>query len=62
MGSTNPAKAAPGSIRADFGLERGRNLVHASDSPESGVRESQLFFKREELIGWSRDTDRWIFE
>jgi 3-mercaptopyruvate sulfurtransferase SseA len=62
VGSTNPAEAAPGSIRADFGLERGRNLVHASDSPESGVRESQLFFKPEELIGWSRDTDRWIFE
>ena len=62
VGSTNPAEAAPGSIRADYGLERGRNLVHASDSPESGVRESQLFFKPEELLGWSRDTDRWIFE
>jgi nucleoside-diphosphate kinase len=62
VGSTNPAEAAPGSIRADFGLERGRNLVHASDSPESGVRESQLFFKAEELLEWSRDTDRWIFE
>ncbi len=62
VGSTNPAEAAPGSIRADYGLERGRNLVHASDSPESGVRESQLFFKPDELLGWSRDTDRWIFE
>jgi nucleoside-diphosphate kinase len=62
VGATNPAEAAPGSIRADFGLERGRNLVHASDSPESGIRESQLFFKPEELLSWSRDTDRWIFE
>lgn len=62
VGATNPAEAAPGSIRADFGLERGRNLVHASDSPESGIRESQLFFKSEELLSWSRDTDRWIFE
>jgi nucleoside-diphosphate kinase len=62
VGATNPAEAAPGSIRADYGLERGRNLVHASDSPESGVRESQLFFKPEEMMGWSRDTDRWIFE
>lgn len=62
VGATNPAEAAPGSIRADFGLERGRNLVHASDSPESGIRESQLFFQPEELLSWSRDTDRWIFE
>lgn len=62
VGATNPAEAAPGSIRADFGLEKGRNLVHASDSPESGTRESQLFFKPEELLSWSRDTDKWIFE
>ena len=62
VGSTNPAEAAPGSIRADYGLERGRNLVHASDSPDSGIRESRLFFRTEELIAWSRDTDRWIFE
>ena len=62
VGSTNPAEAAPGSIRADFGLERGRNLVHASDSPESGKRETALFFKPDELIDWPRDIDRWIFE
>ncbi|HET7736951.1 MAG TPA: nucleoside-diphosphate kinase, partial [Tepidiformaceae bacterium] len=62
VGSTNPAEAAPGSIRADFGLERGRNLVHASDSPASGERESALFFTPGELVEWSRDTDGWIFE
>lgn len=62
MGVTNPAEAAPGSIRGDFALERGRNLVHGSDSPENGIRESELFFKPEELISWTRDTDRWIFE
>jgi nucleoside-diphosphate kinase len=62
VGATNPAEAAPGSIRADFGLEKGRNLVHASDSPESGQRESALFFNPEELLTWSRDTDRWVFE
>jgi nucleoside-diphosphate kinase len=62
VGSTNPAEAAPGSIRADFGAERGRNLVHASDSPESGQREVGLFFNADELIDWKRDTDRWIFE
>lgn len=62
VGSTDPSAAAPGSIRSDYGLERGRNLVHASDSPESGVRETALFFKPEELLPWPRDTDRWIFE
>lgn len=62
VGSTNPAEAAPGSVRADYGLERGRNLVHASDSPESGERETALFFKPEELISWRRDADAWIFE
>lgn len=62
VGSTDPSAAAPGSIRADFGLERGRNLVHASDSPESGVREIALFFQPAELFTWPRDTDRWTFE
>jgi len=62
VGATNPAEAAPGSLRADFGLERGRNLVHASDSPESGKRETALFFRPEELISWEREVDRWIFE
>jgi len=62
IGSTDPAAAAPGTIRADFGLERGRNLVHASDSPKSAVREIKLFFRPSEVAGWDRDTDRWIFE
>ena len=62
VGATNPAEAAPGSIRADFALERGKNLVHASDSPESGVRETALFFKPEELVDWDRSSDPWIYE
>jgi len=62
IGATDPAAAAPGTIRADLGLERGRNLVHASDSTESAARELALFFAPGELVGWSRDTDRWIFE
>ena len=61
-GLTNPANAAPGTIRADFGLETGRNLVHASDSAKSAVREIRIFFKPSELIEWTRDTDRWVFE
>ncbi len=62
VGATNPSQAAAGTIRGDFGLEVGRNLVHASDSPESGERETNLFFSPDELIAWSRDTDRWISE
>jgi nucleoside-diphosphate kinase len=62
VGSTNPAEATPGSIRGDFGLERGKNLVHASDSVDSGARETALFFKPEELLDWQRDSDPWIHE
>ncbi|PDV98048.1 nucleoside-diphosphate kinase [Candidatus Chloroploca asiatica] len=63
VGATNPAKAAPGTIRGDFGLEIGRNLIHASDSPENGERETEIFFKSEELIGqWERAIHIWIHE
>jgi len=61
-GATNPIEATPGSIRADFGLDKGRNLVHASDSTESATREIGLFFGEGELIEWARDSDRWVFE
>ncbi|MBN9494629.1 nucleoside-diphosphate kinase [bacterium] len=61
-GATNPIEATPGSLRADFGLEKGRNLVHASDSAESAVREVALFFDEKELVAWPRDADAWIFE
>ncbi len=63
VGATNPAKAAPGTIRGDFGVEVGRNLIHASDSPESGERETSIFFDDGELIHhWDRVTDAWIHE
>jgi len=62
MGATNPAKAAPGTIRADLALETGRNLVHGSDSPETATFEIPLFFSGDEILSYSRDTDRWIFE
>jgi nucleoside-diphosphate kinase len=44
IGATNPLEAAPGSIRGDFAIEVGQNMVHGSDSPESGTREAGLFF------------------
>ena len=44
IGATNPLEAAPGSIRGDYALEVGKNMVHGSDSPESAAREAKLFF------------------
>ena len=62
MGSTRPTEAAPGTVRHDFALEVGRNLTHASDSPENAEKEIALWFKASELVDWRRETDRWIFE
>jgi nucleoside-diphosphate kinase len=62
MGATRPLEAAPGTIRHDFALEVGRNLTHASDSPENGAKEVALWFKPEELVCWRRAVDPWIFE
>lgn len=50
MGATNPASAAPGTIRADFALSMPDNLVHGSDSPESAEREIALWFSADELV------------
>jgi len=61
MGSTDPAQAAPGTIRGDFALEMGRNLIHGSDSPESAAYEIGLFFSPEEIVPLSRDIDCWIY-
>lgn len=62
LGATNPATAQPGTIRADFALEIGRNLVHGSDGVETAKREITLFFEESELLSWERDIDPWIFE
>jgi len=62
VGATNPGQAAPGTIRGDWALEIGRNLVHASDGPETARDEVALWFQPSELSTWDRDTDRWTFE
>lgn len=62
VGATNPSQAAPGTIRGDFAVEIGRNLIHASDSPENGEKEVALFFQPSELVELERSTDRWIYE
>ncbi len=62
VGATNPAAAAPGTIRADFALEIGRNLIHASDGEETARFEIGLWFTDDELLSYTRDQDRWIYE
>ena len=59
-GATRPEQAAPGSIRGDFALETGQNLVHASDSPETAATELALWFSANELFNYPRDIDRWV--
>jgi len=62
MGATDPLKAAPGSIRADFAQAMGRNLVHGSDSHESAERELKIFFEPSDYVSRRHDLERWIFE
>jgi nucleoside-diphosphate kinase len=59
-GATRPHEAAPGSIRGDFALETGQNLVHASDGPEAAERELALWFAPDELFDYAREIDRWV--
>jgi nucleoside-diphosphate kinase len=62
MGATNPADSAPGTIRGDFGVDMGRNLIHGSANLEDAAREVSLFFNDSELTDYSRSTQQWIIE
>jgi len=62
MGVTNPQEASPGTIRGDFGMTIGMNLVHGSDSVESAERELNLFFDKNEVLDYVREIDTWIIE
>ncbi|MDQ7028291.1 MAG: nucleoside-diphosphate kinase [Ardenticatenia bacterium] len=62
VGATNPADAEPGTIRADYALEIGRNIVHASDAPETAEAEIAIWFRAEELCPYERSLDTWIYE
>jgi nucleoside-diphosphate kinase len=61
MGSTNPKDALPGTIRGDFGVTVGKNIIHGSDSPESAVREIGLFFSEAELVDYGKLMNEWIY-
>jgi nucleoside-diphosphate kinase len=60
MGVTNPKAAAPGTIRGDFGLDIGLNIVHGSDGAESAQREIGIFFAPSELVDYERASDKWV--
>ena len=62
MGKTNPLDADLGTVRGDFAVDIGKNVVHGSDSEESAKREIALFFKEDELISWEQDIQKWIYE
>ncbi|MDB5077612.1 MAG: Nucleoside-diphosphate kinase, partial [Chloroflexi bacterium] len=62
MGATNAAEAAPGTVRGDFALEIGRNLVHGSDSEQSANDEIALYFNAEDIVVYGRAIDPWVTE
>ncbi len=62
VGSTRPYEAAPGTIRGDLALTGLRNLIHASDAPETAAAEIALWFSEGNIPGYERGLDRWIFE
>jgi nucleoside-diphosphate kinase len=62
VGATRPWEAAAGTIRGDYAMMGLRNLIHASDAPETAASEIALWFKPEELVTYSREIDRWVNE
>jgi nucleoside-diphosphate kinase len=62
IGATNPLTSEPGTIRGDYGVSIGRNLIHGSDAPETAQREIGLWFKPEELVGWQPTLTPWLYE
>jgi nucleoside-diphosphate kinase len=62
IGATNPQEAEPGTIRGDFGIDIGRNVIHGSDSPESALREIAIHFSQNELVTYKRIDESVIYE
>lgn len=61
MGSTKPQDALPGTIRGDFGVTVGKNVIHGSDSPESAEREIDLFFEEEKVLSYDKNDQNWVY-
>jgi nucleoside-diphosphate kinase len=62
IGATNPQEAEPGTIRGDFGIDIGRNVIHGSASPASAAREIEIHFKQNELVTYTRIDESVIYE
>jgi nucleoside-diphosphate kinase len=62
VGSTRPNEAAAGTIRGDLAQVGLRNLIHASDGPETSASEVALWFKPGEVLDYTRDVDKWVYE
>ncbi len=62
IGATNPISAAPGTIRGDYAVTIGRNLIHGSDAMETAQAEIALWFQESELVGWEPATKGWLYE
>lgn len=62
IGATNPLNSEPGTIRGDFGVNIGRNIIHGSDAIETAQREVSLWFKEEELANWQPTISPWLYE
>jgi nucleoside-diphosphate kinase len=62
VGATNPAEAAPGTIRGDLALDTGRNIIHASDSAESAAREAAIYFRESDLVSYPRIDEPVLYE
>ncbi|VDN58302.1 unnamed protein product [Dracunculus medinensis] len=62
LGATNPLASNPGTIRGDYSIQTGRNIVHGSDSLQSAEREIAHWFKPEELVEWKSANTVWLYE
>lgn len=62
MGATDPGKAVAGTIRGDYGLDIGRNVIHGADSLDSAHREMAIYFDEEELVDYEKTIESWIYE
>lgn len=62
IGATNPLNAEPGTIRGNYGIDIGRNIIHGSDAPETAQREISLWFESGELVSWQLTLASWIYE
>ncbi len=62
IGVTNPLNADNGTIRGDFGVDVGRNIIHGSDAPDTAIREIELWFSPDEINSWQPAVTSWVYE